>query len=90
MTREFSKPSDLYKDSLSGMKDLIIHNDDFNTFEFVIETLIEVCDHEPEQAIQCTLIIHNNGKCVVRTGEFATLQPMYRAILDRGISATIN
>jgi ATP-dependent Clp protease adaptor protein ClpS len=90
MTREISQPSDLYKDSLSGMKDLIIHNDDFNTFEFVIETLIEVCNHEPEQAIQCTLIIHHNGKCVVRTGEFATLQPMYRAILDRGISATIN
>jgi len=90
MTREISQPSDLYQNSLSGMKDLVIHNDDFNTFEFVIETLIEICEHEPEQAIQCTLIIHHNGKCVVRTGEFTTLHPMYRAILDRGISATIN
>jgi len=90
MTREISNPSGLYRESLSDVKDLVIYNDDFNTFDFVIETLVEVCGHETEQAIQCTLIAHNNGKCVVRTGDVTTLQPMYRALLDRGISATIN
>ncbi|HSV88101.1 MAG TPA: ATP-dependent Clp protease adaptor ClpS [Bacteroidales bacterium] len=89
MTREISNPSVLGKQSLEGIKDLVIHNDDFNTFEFVIETLIEVCNHEPEQAMQCTLIVHNNGKCVARTGDFTTLQPMHNAIIERGITSTI-
>ncbi|MEE4178759.1 MAG: ATP-dependent Clp protease adaptor ClpS [Bacteroides sp.] len=67
----------------------MIHNDDFNTFDFVIKTLIEVCHHEPEQAEQCTLIIHYKGKCVVRSADYQTLEPMYREILNRGITATI-
>lgn len=71
------------------IRDLVVHNDDFNTFDFVIKTLIEVCQHEPEQAEQCTMIIHHNGKCSVRSGDFSTLEPMYREILNRGITATI-
>lgn len=78
------------EDTLSTkIYDLVVHNDDFNTFDFVIKTLIEVCDHKPEQAEQCTLIIHYNGKCVVRSGEYDLLEPMYREILRRGITATI-
>lgn len=68
---------------------LIMWNDDVNTFDWVIETLIQVCHHEPEQAEQCSLIIHFKGKCVVKNGSFEKLKPMKDAILDRGIGATI-
>lgn len=89
MVKEKTRPSDRGQQLSSENKDLLVHNDDFNTFDFVIKTLIEVCKHEPEQAEQCTLIIHHNGKCVVRTGDYSTLEPMYREILNRGITATI-
>jgi ATP-dependent Clp protease adaptor protein ClpS len=68
---------------------LIVWNDDVNTFEWVIQTLIEVCGHEKEQAEQCTLIIHFKGKCSVKTGEYEMLKPMCEGITDRGIGATI-
>lgn len=68
---------------------LIVWNDDVNTFDWVIETLIKVCGHEPEQAEQCSMIIHFKGKCAVKTGDFDTLKPMCEAILDRGIQATV-
>ncbi|MBU3677681.1 MAG: ATP-dependent Clp protease adaptor ClpS, partial [Chitinophagaceae bacterium] len=55
---------------------LIVWNDDVNTFDWVIETLMQVCGHEREQAEQCSLLIHFNGKCSVKTGEFNTLRPM--------------
>lgn len=70
-------------------KDLIVYNDDVNTFEHVIRSLIEVCGHELIQAEQCTLIIHHNGKCQVKHGEFEELKPMCVGLLDRGISAVI-
>lgn len=68
---------------------LIVWNDDVNTFDWVIETLVEVCGHTHEQAEQCALLIHMKGKCAVKNGEYETLQPMCTAILDRGINATI-
>jgi len=68
---------------------LVIHNDDFNTFDFVIETLIEVCDHEPLQAEQCTFIIHYSGKCGVKTDAFNRLQPTWAELINRGLTATI-
>jgi ATP-dependent Clp protease adaptor protein ClpS len=68
---------------------LIVWNDEVNTFDFVIETLIKVCKHEPLQAEQCTLIIHFKGKCDVKTGSFKQLKPLAEAIIDRGINATI-
>lgn len=68
---------------------LLVYNDEVNTFDFVIKTLIEVCEHSPEQAEQCTLIIHHNGKCSVKEGGFDFLKPMRNAICDRGISAKI-
>jgi ATP-dependent Clp protease adaptor protein ClpS len=71
------------------IKNLIVHNDDFNTFNFVIQTLIEVCKHEKEQAEQCTIIIHFKGKCTVKSGDFQNLKPMYEEILRRGITVTI-
>ena len=68
---------------------LIVWNDDVNTFEWVIETLVEVCGHTYEQAEQCAYIIHFNGKYAVKEGEYEDLRPKCDAILDRGISATI-
>jgi len=68
---------------------LIVWNDNVNTFDWVIETLVEVCGHTPEQAEQCSLIIHFKGKCAVKNGDYDTLKPMCDAITDRGIGATI-
>jgi ATP-dependent Clp protease adaptor protein ClpS len=74
---------------LVDQKDLIVFNDDFNTFDHVIESLIKVCKHEVEQAEQCTWIIHFNGKCQVKRGEYVKLEPMCTALLERGITAEI-
>ena len=69
---------------------IILYNDDFNTFDFVIESLIQVCRHDNIQAEQCTHIIHFNGKCEVKKGTFSELKPMKEALLDRGLSAVID
>jgi len=68
---------------------LIVWNDEVNTFEWVIETLIEICNHSPEQAEQCALLIHTKGKYAVKQGNYDILKPMRDAITDRGIGATI-
>lgn len=69
---------------------LVIYNDDFNTFEHVIETLIRVCKHTQEQAEQCTWLIHYKGKCAVKNGQYEILVPMKNAILEAGIDAKIH
>jgi len=68
---------------------LIVWNDEVNTFEWVIETLIEVCKHSSEQAEQCAMLIHTQGKYSVKRGSYEELKPMCDAITDRGIGATI-
>lgn len=68
---------------------LIVWNDEVNTFEWVIETLIEVCGHSSEQAEQCTMLIHTQGKYAVKNGDYDDLKPMCDAITERGIGATI-
>ena len=68
---------------------LIVWNDDVNTFQWVIQTLIEVCKHEQEQAEQCAMIIHFKGKCDVKTGEYDVLKSMKDEIIERGINATL-
>jgi len=68
---------------------LIVWNDEVNTFEWVIETLIAVCGHSEEQAEQCAYIIHFQGKYAVKKGDYETLKPMCDAITERGIGATI-
>lgn len=68
---------------------LIVWNDEVNTFEWVIDTLIDVCGHTPEQAEQCALFIHHKGKYAVKNGDYDTLKPMCNTITDRGINATI-
>jgi ATP-dependent Clp protease adaptor protein ClpS len=68
---------------------LVVWNDDVNTFDWVIETLVEICGHSPEQAEQCAIIIHTKGKYGVKEGEYQTLKPMCEAICERLINATI-
>ena len=68
---------------------LVLHNDNHNTFEWVIETLIDVCKHSTEQAEQCSYIIHSKGKYAVKTAPFNILKVMKDAITERGINATI-
>jgi ATP-dependent Clp protease adaptor protein ClpS len=69
--------------------DLVVFNDDFNTFEHVTKILIKVCKHTQEQAEQCTVIIHYKGKCAVKKGSREKLKPMCQSILDAGIQAAI-
>jgi ATP-dependent Clp protease adaptor protein ClpS len=68
---------------------IIVWNDEVNTFEWVIETLVEVCGHSEEQAEQCAMIIHTKGKYAVKKGSYDDLKPQTDAITDRGIGATL-
>ena len=73
-----------------GKNSLILHNDEVNSFDFVIESLIEVCEHTTEQAEQCTYLVHYKGKCDVKSGSFDFLRPIRHALVDRGLKATID
>ena len=75
--------------SLAKSYQIIVWNDEVNTFEWVIETLIDVCKHSIEQAEQCAMIIHTKGKYAVQQGSYDTLKPNVDAITERGISATL-
>ena len=89
MTQEETAFEQLIIEQQVDQKDLIVFNDDFNTFDHVIDSLIKVCKHKPLQAEQCTWLIHHKGKCQVKRGEYDTLEPMCTALLDRGLSAEI-
>jgi len=69
--------------------EIVLYNDDYNTFDHVIETLIYACDHTPEQAEQCSILVHYKGKCTVKTGSFDDLEPRCSKLLDAGLSAEI-
>lgn len=69
--------------------EIILFNDDVNTFDHVIETLIAVCDHTSEQAEQCAIIVHYKGKCTVKTGDYDDLKPRCTMLLEAGLSAEI-
>ena len=79
---------DVLTETLSSCQ-LIVWNDDVNTFDWVIKALIDICGHSPEQAEQCALFIHFKGKYAVKDGNFDDLKPMCEAIIDRGINATV-
>jgi ATP-dependent Clp protease adaptor protein ClpS len=68
---------------------LLLHNDDVNTFEYVIDCLIEICNHDLIQAEQCATIAHYKGKCEVKTGVFNTLKPLKDLLIEKGLNATI-
>jgi ATP-dependent Clp protease adaptor protein ClpS len=71
-------------------KFLTLHNDDVHTFDYVIEALIEICDHDVEQATQCTFLVHYKGRCDVRKGSQKELKPMKDALIERELNATID
>ncbi len=75
---------------LKDQNEIVLFNDDHNSFDFVIESLVEVCAHTLVQAEQCTLLVHYKGKCSVKRGEFEKLNPICTALLDRGLSAEIH
>ena len=69
--------------------EIILFNDDVNTFDHVIDSLIDVCDHTSEQAEQCAYLVHYKGKCAVKTGEYDELKPRCSRLLTLGLSAEI-
>lgn len=71
------------------LHEIILYNDDYNTFDHVIEMLIVACDHVPEQAEQCALLVHYKGKCAVKTGTYKDLEPRCGKLLEEGLTAEI-
>ena len=69
--------------------EIVLYNDEVNTFDHVIETLIRVCQHSSEQAEQCAILVHYKGKCTVKTGSFDQLKPQCTQLLEAGLSAEI-
>lgn len=79
----------LVEESIEKNHEIVLFNDDINTFEHVIKTLIKVCGHTPEQAEQCAIIVHFNGQCTVKTDVITKLKPQCLQLLDAGLSAKI-
>ena len=79
----------LLEEETLNHNEIILFNDDVNTFDYVIDTLISICEHTPEQAEQCSLIVHYNGKCTVKTGEYTDLKPRCSKLLQAGLNAEI-
>lgn len=77
-------------ENISENNFLILHNDDIHSFEYVINALIDICEHEYEQATQCTIITHYKGKCDVKKGGFNTLKPLKQALIERQLNVTID
>lgn len=88
-TREKTIEKVISKEVIAFDNEIIMYNDDVNTFDHVIDTLIRVCNHTPEQAEQCSLIVHYKGKCTVKTGSIKELTPQCLQLLDAGLSAEI-
>lgn len=88
METEVKEKEDL-KEKVVDLNEIILFNDDVNSFDWVIECLVEICEHEVLQAEQCAWITHYKGKCGVKTGGFDELEPMCTALLNRGLSAEI-
>lgn len=80
----------LIDEGLSEGRFLILHNDDVHSFDYVIDSLIEVCEMEAVQAEQCTFLVHYKGKCDVKKGSYSLLKPYREGLTDRGLNATID
>jgi len=77
------------KEEVVKQNEIVLFNDDVNTFDHVIDTLVDACEHTPEQAEQCAIIVHYKGKCTVKTGEYDYLEPRCSMLLNAGLSAEI-
>jgi len=71
------------------VRELVLYNDEVNTFDYVIETLVDVCGHDPVQAEQCTLIAHYRGKCGVKSGTLIELKPLKNEMTNRKLTVSI-
>jgi ATP-dependent Clp protease adaptor protein ClpS len=91
-TKEIIKSKPLQDENIDSLNErfLILHNDDYHSFDYVVESLIKICDHEPEQAVQCTMLTHYKGKCDVKKGSFNYLSPMKKALTAHHLKATID
>lgn len=93
--KDYENPQREYDDDVAILEEnvfenkLVVYNDDVNTFDFVIESLIDICGHTPEQAEQCTMLIHYKGKCKVKTGSLEILKPMHQKLLSRSLTSEI-
>jgi len=90
MTRERTDSFEEIKEKMGVENELILFNDDVNTFDFVIESLVDVCDHDAISAEQCALVTHFNGKCSVKAGDMDELEPMGKELTNRGLVISIN
>jgi len=79
----------LLEEETVRQNEIVLFNDDVNTFDHVIDTLMAVCEHTPEQAEQCSLIVHYKGKCTVKTGAYKDLEPRCSQLLEAGLSAEL-
>ena len=84
------RPDEYTDDVISVNRTLVLHNDDVHTFDYVIDALIEICDHEFIQASQCATITHFKGKCDLKEGNFSTLKTMKDALVLRELTVTID
>lgn len=89
MKKQQTKPIDSTDQLLTSRNELILFNDDVNSFDFVIESLVEVCDHDLVQAEQCAMIAHFKGKCGIKSGTLSELTPMNNELNNRGISTVL-
>jgi ATP-dependent Clp protease adaptor protein ClpS len=88
-TQEEVKEEVLTLEDVQKNNEIVLYNDEVNTFDHVIETLIFACDHTAEQAEQCSIIVHYKGKCTVKTGQYEELKPRCSKLLQAGLSAEI-
>ena len=90
MVKPKKEPVRLFSEQHTSPRDLLLYNDDVNTFDYVIEMLIEVCDHQSYQAEQCAYIAHYKGKCEVKSGFYAEIKPKYDEMTRRGLTVAID
>jgi ATP-dependent Clp protease adaptor protein ClpS len=79
----------LVEEQVGLNNEIVLYNDDVNTFDHVIDTLIRVCQHTAEQAEQCSILVHYKGKCTVKTGSYDELKPQCTQLLEAGLSAEL-
>lgn len=94
-SKNYDKPQRKYEEDVAVLEQedevykIVLWNDDVNTFDDVIEALVEICEHTLEQAEQCTMLVHYKGKCTVKTGSLEKLKPMHEKLLSRGLTSEI-
>lgn len=93
--KDYENPQREYEEDIAVLEKedevykIILWNDDVNTFDYVIDALVEICEHTLEQAEQCTFLVHYKGKCTVKTGSLEKLQPMHEKLLSRSLTSEI-